>query len=65
MSVPAHAPYDFQALVDIKNGNQKNIEDSLRNEVEKVQPVTIISTDGLGDIPSSRSDKENGNYKSR
>ena len=44
MSVPAHAPYDFQALEDIKNGNQKNIEDSLRNEVEKIQPCSIFST---------------------
>ena len=52
MSVPAHAPYDFQALEDIKNGNQKNIEDSLRNEVKNIQPVTIITTEGFGDIPS-------------
>ena len=52
MSVPAHAPYDFQALEDIKNGNQKNIEDSLRDEVKQVQPITIITTKGLGEIPS-------------
>ena len=52
MSVPAHAPYDFQALEDIKNGNQKNIEDSLRSEVKNIQPVTIITTEGFGDIPS-------------
>ena len=60
MSVPAHAPYDFQALEDIKNGNQKNIEDSLRNEVEKFKPVTIISTDGLGDIPAQEVIKRMG-----
>jgi len=60
MSVPAHAPYDFQALEDIKNGNQKNIEDSLRNEIEKIQPVTIISTDGLGDIPAQEVIKRMG-----
>ena len=52
MSVPAHAPYDFQALEDIKNGNQKNISDLLRSEVEKVQPVAIITTDGFGKIPA-------------
>ena len=52
MSVPAHAPYDFQALEDIKNGNQKNIEDSLRDEVKQVQPITIITTKGFGEIPS-------------
>jgi leucyl-tRNA synthetase len=60
MSVPAHAPYDFQALEDIKNGNNKNIEDSLRNEVEKVQPVTIIITDGFGDIPAQEVIKRMG-----
>jgi len=52
MSVPAHAPYDFQALEDIKNGNQKNISDSLRSEVEKIQPVAIITTNGFGKIPA-------------
>ena len=35
MSVPAHAPYDFQALEDIKNGNQENIEDSLRMKLNR------------------------------
>ena len=52
MSVPAHAPYDFQALEDIKNGNQKNIADYLRDEVGKIQPISIITTEGFGDIPS-------------
>ena len=52
MSVPAHAPYDFQALEDIKNGNQKNIDDSLRDEIKRVQPITIITTKGFGEIPS-------------
>ena len=52
MSVPAHAPYDFQALEDIKNGNQKNIGGSLRDEVKKIQPISIITTEGFGDIPS-------------
>jgi leucyl-tRNA synthetase len=52
MSVPAHAPYDFQALEDIKNGNQKNIEDSLQTEVGKIQPIAIITTEGFGNIPA-------------
>ena len=42
MSVPAHAPYDFQALEDIKNGNQENIDDSLRNEVRNIQALSLI-----------------------
>jgi leucyl-tRNA synthetase len=53
MSVPAHAPYDYQALVDIKNGNTKNIPDSLRNQVKEINPITIITTDGLGEIPAA------------
>ena len=52
MSVPAHAPYDFQALEDIKNGNQENIEESLRNEVKEIHPITIITTEGFGEIPA-------------
>ena len=53
MSVPAHAPYDYQALEDIKNGNTKNIPDSLRNQVKEINPITIITTDGLGEIPAA------------
>jgi len=53
MSVPAHAPYDYQALEDIKNENTKNIPDSLRNQVKKINPITIITTDGLGEIPAA------------
>jgi len=52
MSVPAHAPYDYQALEDIKNGNQKNIDESLRSEIEKIKIIPIITTEGFGDIPS-------------
>ena len=60
MSVPAHAPYDFQALEDIKNGNQKNIEDSLQTEVEKIQPIAIITTEGFGNIPAQNVIKKMG-----
>ena len=52
MSVPAHAPYDFQALDDIKNGKQKNVEKLLQTEVEKIQPIAIITTEGFGEIPA-------------
>ena len=52
MSVPAHAPYDYQALEDIKNGNQKNIDGSLLNEIQGIKPITIITTEGFGEIPS-------------
>jgi len=53
MSVPAHAPYDYQALEDIKNGNMKNIPDSLRNQVKEINPITIITTEGFGETPAA------------
>ena len=42
MSVPAHAPYDYQALLDLKNGSSYN---EIRHR-EIVEPVTIIESEG-------------------
>ena len=53
MSVPAHAPYDYQALEDIKNGYTKEIPDSIQDQVKQIEPVSIISTEGLGEIPAA------------
>ncbi|MDA7959992.1 MAG: leucine--tRNA ligase [Nitrosopumilus sp.] len=39
MSVPAHAPYDWQALADLGGDDLP-------------EPVTIIETEGLGDCPA-------------
>ena len=44
MSVPAHAPKDYQALIDLKT---KNHELAL-----KIEPVSIITTEGYGEIPA-------------
>ena len=42
MSVPAHAPFDWQALVDLKkNGHEL---------ASKIQPISIIQTEGYGDF---------------
>src|SRR5918994_1800381 len=42
MSVPAHAPYDYQALLDFKNSNSyKEMHDH-----EIVEPITIIESEG-------------------
>lgn len=46
MSVPAHAPFDYQALVDFKK-NQP-----LGSEFQLVMPVPIISTEGHGRFPA-------------
>ncbi len=39
MSVPAHAPFDMQALIDIKNSNEFKID------IKNVNPIVIINTD--------------------
>lgn len=41
MSVPAHAPFDYQALVDYKKNSPS---------VVNIEPISIISTDGYGDF---------------
>jgi len=51
-SVPAHAPYDYQALVDI----QKNIEylkkfNIKSEDIKRIQPIKIIDIEGY-DIPA-------------
>lgn len=50
MSVPAHAPYDYQALLDFDSISSKKMRDQ-----EIVKPITIIKSEGYeGDnmIPS-------------
>ena len=42
MSVPAHAPFDWQALVDLKKSGHEL--------ASKIEPISIISTDGYGDF---------------
>jgi leucyl-tRNA synthetase len=44
MSVPAHAPFDYQALVDFKK------EQPLGSEYQLIKPISIISTEGYGDF---------------
>jgi len=44
MSVPAHAPKDYQALMDLK---AKKHDIAL-----KIEPIPIITTEGYGEIPA-------------
>ena len=44
MSVPAHAPKDYQALMDLKAKNHKL--------ASKIEPIPIITTKGYGNIPA-------------
>ena len=49
MSVPAHAPFDYQALEDLKKAK---IEPKLASLVNKIMPISIIQTDGYGENPA-------------
>ncbi len=42
MSVPAHAPFDYQALMDLKQKGQEL--------ASKIEPISIISTEGYGEF---------------
>lgn len=48
MSVPAHAPFDYQALVDI----QKNGKKEIQQLASWLKPISIISTQEYGEIPA-------------
>ncbi|MDA1346628.1 MAG: leucine--tRNA ligase [Crenarchaeota archaeon] len=43
MSVPAHAPFDYQALVDFKANQPQS------SELQLIKPISIIATEGYGD----------------
>ncbi len=47
-SVPAHAPYDYQALVDI----QRNPPEGLEEIVKNIVPIKIIDIEGYGEYPA-------------
>jgi len=46
MSVPAHAPFDYQALVDFKKNQPQS------SELQLIKPISIIETAGYGEIPA-------------
>lgn len=50
-SVPAHAPYDWLALKDLKE-NLDVLPEALRDVVRNIYPISIITTEGYGDYPA-------------
>lgn len=53
MSVPAHAPYDQQALEDLKSDPTKLNQFNLNlSAVRKIEAITIIESEGYGDNPA-------------
>ena len=59
MSVPAHAPYDYVALEDLRKKPELlkayNIDSSI---IDKIKPISIIRLDGYGDYPAIKVVKE-------
>ncbi len=52
-SVPAHAPYDYAALRDLKRDPSKLEAFGIsRDLVEKLEPLAIAVTEGLGEMPA-------------
>ena len=49
-SVPAHAPYDYVALRDLKQS--KNISPSVKKLANSIKPISIIKVDKYGDYPA-------------
>lgn len=46
MSVPAHAPFDYQALIDFKKDQPQS------SPYQLIKPISIISTKEYGEIPA-------------
>lgn len=57
MSVPAHAPYDYQALEDLKN--DKNMQQEYGISVN-VDPIIIIESEGYSGVPAAQAIKQVG-----
>lgn len=48
MSVPAHAPFDYQALQDIKREGAH----AMRDVASQIRPISIIRTEEYGEVPA-------------
>jgi leucyl-tRNA synthetase len=53
MSVPGHAPYDYQALIDLKAKPDEVAGYGVtRDDLASVVPVSIIEVEGYSDLPA-------------
>jgi len=52
MSVPGHAPYDYQALVDLK-GRHGSTESYVAEKMVGLEPILIIRSEGVSGIPAA------------
>jgi leucyl-tRNA synthetase len=51
MSVPGHAPYDFQALIDLRERYAASAE--LGQILQGTKPISIIRLEGFSDLPAA------------
>jgi leucyl-tRNA synthetase len=51
MSVPGHAPYDYQALVDLKLGSEGTAD--IQQVLLHTEPISIIRLEGFSDLPAA------------
>ncbi len=53
MSVPAHAPFDYQALEDLKKSPEKLAEYGIDSDVVKeIEPIPLIKVEGYSSVPA-------------
>jgi leucyl-tRNA synthetase len=57
MSVPAHAPYDYQALEDLKSDKKTQKEFGISVDVD---PIIIIGSEGYSGVPAGEAIKQVG-----
>ncbi|MFB6203747.1 MAG: leucine--tRNA ligase [Candidatus Nanohaloarchaea archaeon] len=61
MSVPAHAPYDWISLKDLKEDTEMLEKYGLDpEEVQSIEPKTIIDVEGYGDNPAKEACEDHG-----
>lgn len=51
-SVPAHAPYDYAALMDLKNNIELLRRYNIEELVKGIEPISIIKLPGFGKYPA-------------
>ncbi|WP_290623612.1 MULTISPECIES: leucine--tRNA ligase [unclassified Archaeoglobus] len=61
MSVPAHAPYDYAAIEDLKRDEERLKEFGInRDVVENLKPIVLIGTSDLKGVPAEMLVRELG-----
>jgi len=59
-SVPAHAPYDYIGIEDLRKNEPVLREYGIKELVERIKPITIIKSPGFGALPAGEACKSFG-----